>query len=68
MIYIDKESCKGCGICISVCPKKIIKFSQNMNKKGVHFPEIINESECILCENCMIYCPDFAVVVKKDEK
>ena len=65
MVYIDKESCKGCGICISVCPKKIIKYSQNLNKKGVHYPEIIDESKCILCENCMIYCPDFAVVVKK---
>ena len=67
MVYIKNKGCKGCGICISVCPKKILRFSKDLNKKGVHYPEITDESKCILCENCMIYCPDFAVVVKKDD-
>ncbi len=68
MIYINKDTCKGCGICIAVCPKKILQFTEELNQKGVHYPEIVNEGKCTLCENCMIYCPDFAVVVKKDEK
>ena len=68
MIYIDKNACKGCGICIAVCPKNIVKFAKDLNQKGVHYPEIVNGNECILCENCMIYCPDFAMVVNKDEE
>lgn len=68
MIYIDKDACKGCGICIAFCPKKILIFSRDLNKRGALYPEIVDENECILCENCMIYCPDFAVVVKKDEE
>ncbi len=66
MVFIEKDACKGCGICIMVCPKKILKFSDEFNHRGVHYPELINKDECTLCENCMIYCPDFAVVVKKD--
>ncbi len=68
MVYINKEACKGCGICIAVCPKQILRFTKELNRRGVYYPEIIDEHKCILCENCMIYCPDFAVVVKKDEK
>ena len=68
MVYIDKEACKGCGICIAVCPKNILTFTKDLNQKGVPYPIIIDESKCILCENCMIYCPDFAVVVEKDDK
>jgi 2-oxoglutarate ferredoxin oxidoreductase subunit delta len=56
MIQINKDACKGCGICIAMCPVKILEFSDELNKRGVHFPK------------CMIYCPDFAVVVNKDEK
>ena len=29
-------------------------------------PEIKDISECTGCMNCMIYCPDFAIVVEKD--
>ncbi|NLL62415.1 MAG: 4Fe-4S binding protein [Candidatus Atribacteria bacterium] len=68
MIHIDKDTCKGCGICIAVCPKSVLEFSKELNQKGVNYPEVVNEKKCILCENCMIYCPDFAVVVKKDGK
>ena len=51
-----------------MCPVKILEFSDELNNQGVHFPEITDEEKCTKCENCMIYCPDFAVVVNKDEK
>ena len=68
MVQINKDACKGCGICIAMCPVKILEFSDNLNKRGVHFPEVTDESKCTRCENCMIYCPDFAMVVIKDAK
>lgn len=67
MVFIEKDACKGCGICIMVCPKKILEFTDELNQKGFYYPKLIHADKCILCENCMIYCPDFAVVVKKDE-
>ena len=35
-ITIDKELCKGCGLCITVCPKKQIEISDSLNKKGYY--------------------------------
>jgi 2-oxoglutarate ferredoxin oxidoreductase subunit delta len=68
MIQINKDACKGCGICIAMCPVKILEFSNDLNKAGVHYPKVIDETECTECENCMIYCPDFAMVVIKNER
>jgi 2-oxoglutarate ferredoxin oxidoreductase subunit delta len=50
-----------------MCPVKILEFSNDLNKVGVHYPIVIDETECTECENCMIYCPDFAMVVIKNE-
>jgi 2-oxoglutarate ferredoxin oxidoreductase subunit delta len=37
-----------------------------MNEAGYVPPEITDINECTGCMNCMIYCPDFAIVVEKD--
>ncbi len=35
-IEIDRERCKGCGLCILVCPKKRIEISEELNTKGYY--------------------------------
>ena len=68
-VTILRESCKGmenCGICKFVCPKELYKDSEDMNETGYFPSEISNEGECNGCQNCMIYCPDFDIVVEKD--
>ena len=32
-IIIDTERCKGCGVCVPVCPMKCIALSKNVNGK-----------------------------------
>lgn len=74
-ITIDKEECKGCGLCINVCPKKQIEISDRLNKKG-YYPasfkeEHVSESddaECTGCALCALMCPDIAIEVYKEEK
>ena len=66
MVYIRKDDCKSCGICLMVCPVKILEFSEDYNVRGVHFPKVTDISKCTSCENCMLYCPDFAMVVEKN--
>jgi 2-oxoglutarate ferredoxin oxidoreductase subunit delta len=39
-----------------------------MNEAGYYPPEITDPEACTGCQNCMIYCPDFAIAVEKDEK
>ena len=68
MVQIDKDACKGCGICIAMCPLQILEFSDDLNNRGVRYPKVTMEEKCTNCANCMIYCPDFAVVVSKNEK
>ena len=35
---INSERCKGCALCIRVCPKKILEMSKETNGQGVHYP------------------------------
>ena len=64
-VTIFKDACKGvedCGICVFVCPKDLFVKSDKMNASGYLPPKLQNEEDCIACQNCMIYCPDFAIV------
>ena len=34
-VTIDKDTCKGCGLCVTVCPKGILRLSESeINAKG----------------------------------
>lgn len=59
IIKIRADRCKGCEICISVCPKKILKLDEvHVNAKGYHPVCIIDDAQCIGCASCAVMCPD----------
>jgi 2-oxoglutarate ferredoxin oxidoreductase subunit delta len=62
-IVIDKERCKGCQLCISVCPKKLIMLSEGFNEMGYHFVVFDGSEECTGCTLCGRICPDMALEV-----
>jgi len=66
-ITIDFELCKGCNLCVGVCPHKIIGLSKDQfNKKG-HHPAIVMDTEkCTGCALCATICPDVAITVYKE--
>lgn len=33
-VYIDKELCKSCKICISICPKDVFAITHHVTKKA----------------------------------
>ena len=41
MIIIDSKLCKGCDICINVCPKKVYSKSDRVNAKNVYLPFVV---------------------------
>ncbi len=63
---IDEKICKGCGLCVNVCPKKILRLAvHRMNDKGYNPAEVTDEAACIGCAMCGIMCPDSAITVEK---
>lgn len=54
-IRVNLNWCKGCGICIAMCPMDVYKADKNGK------PTIAQLDLCIWCERCEIYCPDFAI-------
>ena len=57
---------KGCGLCVSVCPRKILELSKTtFNKKGYGAVECIDMSKCIGCAMCATMCPDLVIKVEK---
>jgi len=66
-IIIDTERCKGCGLCIAVCPKNGIVISAQSNSTG-YFPAETNDNECSGCAACAIMCPDAVIEVLRDSK
>ncbi|MBQ1976935.1 MAG: 4Fe-4S binding protein, partial [Clostridia bacterium] len=47
------DICKGCGLCVDACPKKLLRLAQDkINKKGHHPAEITDEDACVGCASC----------------
>ncbi len=68
-IEISVDICKGCGLCVSVCPKKIISLDQvRLNSKGYHPAGVSEMGKCIGCAFCAQICPDNAIEVWREVK
>lgn len=66
IITIDENFCKGCELCISVCPKKILMLNpEKINSNGYNPAIIMDIDSCIACGNCARICPEIAIKVEK---
>ena len=67
-VIIDELICKGCELCVSVCPKNILALEEvKVNKKGYHNVYVTDPDECIACASCALMCPDGIINVYKEE-
>jgi 2-oxoglutarate ferredoxin oxidoreductase subunit delta len=57
-VKLNTHKCKGCFICVSVCPKQALFDSGKISEKGYKIIAI-DESKCIGCGTCYRMCPDY---------
>ncbi|MBN2357493.1 4Fe-4S binding protein [candidate division KSB1 bacterium] len=56
IIEINEAWCKGCAICVELCPEDVLAMEKGKVK-------VVNLEACTACGFCELRCPDFAIVV-----
>ena len=57
-LVIETSWCKGCGICVAFCPKSALELvGEKARLKADH--------TCILCGQCEMRCPDYALYIRE---
>ena len=64
MVFIDEELCKGCMICVEMCPRHGLVNSGRLSSKGYLVPVHLAEVTCKACRFCQLLCPDMAICVE----
>lgn len=65
-VSIRQDRCKGCGLCSSVCPRKIIVMDMEiLNDKGYRPAKVTDMDKCIGCAFCATVCPDCVISIMK---
>ncbi len=65
-IRIDIQKCKGCVLCVGVCPHTLIKQGREINDHGYQYVILDDEEDrCTGCTVCAVMCPDICIEVFK---
>ena len=67
-VTFNTDYCKGCGLCVDACPKKLLRLAEEkINAKGHHPAETTDTegNKCIGCAFCAMMCPDCVITVEK---
>jgi len=57
-ISIIPRFCKGCEICVKLCPTQVLAMEMFLVK-------VVDIDKCNACMFCELRCPDFAIFIDK---
>jgi len=55
MVVIARETCSGCGLCVTVCPHRLIQIRDGLAETV--------DGDCMGCGHCQAVCPTGAIEV-----
>ncbi len=66
-IIISEIHCKGCLLCIDVCPKNCLLPGDTLSATGVKVVKVDLEATCTACLQCTAICPDAAITIEVED-
>lgn len=66
-VTIQPERCKGCELCVHVCPQDVLRLSNVYNSRGYR-TILLDETQnaCTGCGVCAVVCPDVVFTVFRE--
>ena len=62
---VMSEYCKSCGLCVDICPRKVLEIGDKTNGKGYFAVKVKEQEKCNGCSLCGLVCPDVALEIYK---
>lgn len=56
-ISIEQTLCKGCNLCVEMCPKKIFEDTEKISPDGFKLKKVAYPEKCTDCKLCELFCP-----------
>lgn len=61
-LVINRQWCKGCGICVAFCPARVLELDGQDKAVAARI------DDCIACGLCALRCPDLAIEVEVESR
>jgi 2-oxoglutarate ferredoxin oxidoreductase subunit delta len=58
-LHVATERCKGCGLCVDVCPQHVLELDESVvNGLGYNPVVLTDAAGCTSCALCARICPE----------
>lgn len=64
-ITVNEEFCKGCALCVEICPQDALDLAEGMNSRGIHPALLARPDDCTGCTQCAVMCPDACLRIER---
>ncbi|MBD3421352.1 MAG: 4Fe-4S dicluster domain-containing protein [Chitinivibrionales bacterium] len=59
-VHITEKGCRGCTMCVDICPVDVFELENDIAK-------VVNQDDCIECRSCTYACPSGCIELPNTE-